>query len=298
MQRSWRIDGPFNLRQTLRFVLPTVGPSVAGDDRGVTYAVHTTQGPASVTVAVEEGALVATAVGDGAAPALSNVPRLVGWDDDPSAFRPGSGPLRELHLGNRGLRLGSTGRVFDVALPTILGQRVTTDEAKKSYRQVVRRFGEPAPGGSGLTLPPKAEAIAALDYEDFHRFGVERNRAQIVIEVARRERRLEEIIAMTNDDARRRLAAIRGIGPWTIGQIMGAAWGDRDAVPRGDYHLPHLIAWFLAGEPRGTDDRMEELLEPYRPHRRRAMLLIKQSGVHAPRYGPRTRKGTIGQYNS
>jgi 3-methyladenine DNA glycosylase/8-oxoguanine DNA glycosylase len=74
---------------------------------------------------------------------------------------------------------------------------------------------------------------------------------------------------------------------------MGAAWGDRDAVPTGDFHLPNTVAWALAGEPRADDDRMKELLEPYRPQRRRALLLLKTSGIKAPRYGPRTPKSII-----
>ena len=38
--------------------------------------------------------------------------------------------------------------------------------------------------------------------------------------------------------------------------------GDPDAVSVGDYHLPNQVAWALAGEPRGDDARMLELLEP------------------------------------
>jgi 3-methyladenine DNA glycosylase/8-oxoguanine DNA glycosylase len=298
VQRVWKIEGPIDLRQTLRFVLPKTGSSSGFPEDDVVFATRTGQGPATVTLSIVEDSLVGRALGSGADEALENVPRIVGLDDNPAIFRPGTGPLRDLHLRNRGLRLGSTGRVFDAALPTILGQRVTKDEATKSYRQLVRTFGDGAPGAPGLWLPPRAEVVAALRYEDFHRFGVERARAEIVIEVARRATRLEEIGSMERADAIRRLAAVRGLGPWTVAQIMGTAWGDRDAIPRGDFHLPNTVSWLLAGEPRGTDDQMEELLEPYRPYRRRAMLLIKLSAVHAPRYGPRSLQGTIGQYNS
>ena len=74
----------------------------------------------------------------------------------------------------------------------------------------------------------------------------------------------------------------------TSGHVMGVAWGDRDAVPVGDFHLPNTVAWTLAGEPRADDDRMLELLEPYRPHRRRVVTLLKRSGASAPKYGPKT----------
>jgi 3-methyladenine DNA glycosylase/8-oxoguanine DNA glycosylase len=242
---------------------------------------------------VSGGRLDAESIGPGAESALDLVPRTVGLDDDPTLFAAGDGLLRELHLRNLGLRLGSTGRVFDALLPTILGQRVTTDEAERSYRRVVSSFGQPAPGDTGIAIPPAPSTLATLSYEDLHSCGIERGRAQLVIEAARRARRLEAIVTMEKQPAVRRLMAIRGIGPWTTGMVMGAAWGDRDALPRGDFHIPNTVSWVLAGEPRGSDDRMEELLEPYRPYRRRAMILVKLSGVPAPRYGPRSPKSTI-----
>ena len=52
-------------------------------------------------------------------------------------------------------------------------------------------------------------------------------------------------------------------------------------------NLPNLVAWALAGEPRGNDARMLELLEPYRGRRALVVRLLELSGVRAPRYGPR-----------
>ena len=92
---------------------------------------------------------------------------------------------------------------------------------------------------------------------------------------------------MNREDAFARLTAVRGVGAWTAGHVMGIAWGDSDAVPVGDFHLPNTVAFALAGEPRADDNRMLELLEPYRGHRRRVILLLKGAGIRAPKYGPR-----------
>jgi 3-methyladenine DNA glycosylase/8-oxoguanine DNA glycosylase len=83
------------------------------------------------------------------------------------------------------------------------------------------------------------------------------------------------------------LRAFAGIGPWTAAEVGIRALGDPDAVSVGDYHLPNLVCWALAGEPRGTDERMLELLEPYRGQRGRVARLLELSGLRAPRYGSR-----------
>ena len=69
-----------------------------------------------------------------------------------------------------------------------------------------------------------------------------------------------------------------GIGPWTAAEVGVRALGDEDAVSVGDFHLPNLVAYALAREPRGTDARMLELLEPYRGQRARVVRLLELSG--------------------
>jgi len=69
--------------------------------------------------------------------------------------------------------------------------------------------------------------------------------------------------------------------------VATVALGDRDSVSLGDYNLPNTVSWALAGEPRGTDERMLGLLEPYRGHRARVLRLLAAAGITAPRFGPR-----------
>ncbi|HSJ72307.1 MAG TPA: DNA-3-methyladenine glycosylase 2 family protein, partial [Acidimicrobiia bacterium] len=160
--------------------------------------------------------------------------------------------------------------------------------AGASLRSVVRRWGAPAPGPrSDLRSVPVPSRIAALSYGDLHACGVERRRAEVLIEVSRRAHRLGETVDMTPVEARRRLRSVKGIGAWTTELVMGSALGDVDAVPVGDYHLPNTVVYALAKEPRGDDARMLELLERYRPERRRVIVAIVQSGVRAPQYGHR-----------
>jgi 3-methyladenine DNA glycosylase/8-oxoguanine DNA glycosylase len=220
---------------------------------------------------------------------VDRVPALLGFDDQPETFNPVSRLLWDLHRHHAGLRLGRTGLVFEALLPTILEQKVPSVEAYASYARLVRALGEAAPGDAGLMLPPSPQRLAATPYWAVHRFGVERRRFAIIQLAASRAARLESTVELEPAEARRRLVTLPGIGPWSAAEVSAVAYGDRDVVSLGDYHLPHQVAWALGGEVRGTEARMVELLEPYRGHRARVIRLLTLGGIQAPRFGPRMR---------
>jgi 3-methyladenine DNA glycosylase/8-oxoguanine DNA glycosylase len=179
----------------------------------------------------------------------------------------------------------ATGLLFPRALRAVLEQKVTGQEAHRAYRAIVRHFGEPAPGPAGLTLPPDPAAVAATPYWRFHPFGVEQRRTQVLLRVAAEAARLEG--CADSAAATQRMIAIPGIGPWTAAEVVRIVYGDPDAVSVGDFHIPNSVAWALAGEPRGTDARMLELLEPFAGHRGRVCDLLAAGGIGAPKFGPR-----------
>jgi hypothetical protein len=47
-----------------------------------------------------------------------------------------------------------------------------------------------------------------------------------------------------------------------------------------------MVVHHLTGRPRGTDEEMLELLDPFRPHRGRVTRLLHTLG-HEPSFGPR-----------
>jgi 3-methyladenine DNA glycosylase/8-oxoguanine DNA glycosylase len=264
-----------------------IGPSLRRDGGDVWRATRTPEGPATVHLHPEGSCLEVEAWGAGAGWAVAHASSLCGEEDDDTGFHPGQGIVRDLWRRHPGLRLPRTQAVFEALVPTVLGQLVTSEEAHASYRALVMALGEPAPGPTRLTLPPSPQVLASTPYWTFHRFGVERRRAETIIRAARSAKRLEETLTMDIAGAYARLEAFPGVGRWTAAKVAGVALGDPDAVPVGDYHLPHTVGYLFEGTPRSTDERMLELLEPYRGHRGRVIRLLMQAGVTAPRFGPR-----------
>jgi 3-methyladenine DNA glycosylase/8-oxoguanine DNA glycosylase len=252
--------------------------------------MRTEAGPATLAVHAGATAVEVEAWGPGARSAIDGAPRLLGFEDEPAAFTPADAFMADLHRRHRGLRIGATGSVVDALVPAILEQKVTTVEAHRSWRRLVRAHGEPAPGPlPDLRLPPEPRRLARLGYADFHPLGVERRRAEVIRTVCKRAHRLDALRHRPAAEARRILELLPGIGPWTSAVVTLRSHGDPDAVIVGDYNLPNLVTFSLTGERDGTDDRMLELLEPYRGQRARAQLLLKRGGTSPPRRAPRAR---------
>ena len=260
---------------------------------------RTPEGPVTIRLVPSGMEIRAQAWGPGAAWAIEQAPELVGADDDPGDFADrvaaSSHPfLRTLLSRYHAIRVGRTRRVLEALVPAFIEQKVTGAEASTAFVALVRRHGEPAPGPweaegrrSPMRVPPAAAKMAGLPGYAYHPLGLERRRADAIRIAASRAGRVEESVDLPLADAYARLRALPLVGPWTAAEVGVRAFGDPDAVSVGDFHLAHAVCRALAGEPRGTDERMLELLVPFDGHRARVIRLIEAAGIQAPRRGPR-----------
>ena len=120
-------------------------------DGAVWRGVRTPEGPASLRLAVRAdlASVVATAWGPGAEWVLASVPSMLGAADDDSGFVAHHPQVALAARRFPGWRVPRTGLVIEALVPAILEQKVTGQEAFGSYRTLVRRYGEPAPGEGG-----------------------------------------------------------------------------------------------------------------------------------------------------
>lgn len=294
--RKLRISGPFDLAATLTplgtgFGDPTfqVSRSRSTDGTGARVATtaHTPMGPASLEVVCEAaGSVVARAWGEGAAWILDQLPDFVGAGDDPLGWTPPKA-LRDFARRGVGARFPRTHRALEALVVVVLQQKVTGKEAARAFRNVVRRYSEPAPGLPELWLPLTPQMLRDLPPAELPPLGVPARQGELLRELGWRAKR---IAALAEDDAsemKERLQRLPGVGPWTVESLAFRALGDTDAVPVGDFHLPNIVAYNLAGEDRADDARMLELLEPFRGQRGRVLRWIHEAGRLPPKRGPR-----------
>jgi len=282
---------PYDLVRTLGPLRHGLGdPTIRLEPGRVRRATRTPDGPTTLEAVDAGQRLIVRAWGPGSVWALDRAPDLLGLTDDPSALdalRPPHRLVVELARRFAGLRIARTNRVVEALVPAILEQKITGEEARRIYRALVRAHGEPAPGPFGLWLQPAPGRLAALPYHAYHPLGLERRRAETLRRIGSLADRLETATTMPIEEAHRRLGSVVGVGAWTVNEVARDALGDPDAVSVGDYHLPRLVAFALAGEPRADDTRMLELLEPYRGQRGRVIRLLETSRMSMPRRGPR-----------
>lgn len=265
-------------------------PGVWSDRERYAVAFHAPAGPCVLTLVPKSRTEVEAEIegeGDAIEPRLA---AACGASDDPERLLPLTAHLPRLHSLVRRSRLVRMPAVpwrYEIAVGTVIQQRVDFDGAARSYAALIERHGTRAPGASGLRLLPSPAQLGALPSHAFRALGIDGQRERALRSIASSD-------ALDTDDAataRARLQRVPGFGPWTIESILNLAYGDPDAVPTGDYWLPHLVSNALHGKARSSDEEMLGYLAPFGGQRMRLIRVLHDAGFGAQRFGPRMRRG-------
>ncbi|MFD6434460.1 DNA-3-methyladenine glycosylase family protein [Streptomyces venezuelae] len=299
LTRTWQPPYPLDLGLTLGPLRRGPGDPTfrTTPDGSVWRASRTPLGPGTLRVAARGDSVEAEAWGPGAAWLLDGLPALLGATDDPALFTPRHRLVAVTAHRRPGLRLLRTGLVLESLIPSILEQKITTEEAYRAWRLLVRKYGEPAPGPTPaqarMHVMPDPRGWAMIPSWEWHKAGVDNKRSSTILRAVARAGRLEEAASMEPPQARTRLELIPGIGPWTSAETVQRSNGAPDEVTVGDVHLPGIIGHALADNRDANDEDMLALLAPYEGQRHRAARLVLLSGRTPPRRDPKMRKTNI-----
>lgn len=211
--------------------------------------------------------------------------RILDLDADPAAVDatlradPVLAPLVDAAPGRR---VPGSPDPEEFAVRAVLGQQVSTAAARTHAARLVRGYGTPLPdglAGPGSTLThlfPAAPALTAVEPDE------------LAMPRTRRRTLLTLVGALAAGDlvldpadvpaARAALAALPGIGPWTVGSVAMRALGDPDAF------LPTDLGVRAAAERLGLPTRDRDLIaraEAWRPHRAYATQYLWSALDHA-----------------
>jgi len=184
-------------------------PTFRRDPDGTIWrGIRTPQGASTLRLAQVAGSgLEATAWGPGAGWVLASVPAMLGEQDDPTGFVAHHPQVAEAARRFSGWRVPRTGLVLEALVPAIIEQKVAGHEAFASYRTLIHRYGERAPGegdARGLWVAPGAGAWARIPSWEWLRAGVDGSRSAAAVRAAGAAGRLEQCVDLTRDEAHRR----------------------------------------------------------------------------------------------
>lgn len=240
--------------------------------------------PATLEFQREPEGLLVTAYAPEAEALLEDTLIGLTQDDRYRSFVTGDSGIWRLYRSQPGMRLLRFPWLYEMTCSAILQQRIRTVDAMRDWRQICQRWGTAAP--LGLRAFPSADRLSRVAQFELQALGIDAQRTRTLLRFAQESRFVPLKTTMSFTEIRWHLLRIPGIGPWTTESVLGYGAGDVDAAIPGDLHLPHLTCYALAGEIPGSDERMMELLEPFRGHRFRIIRLIYASRLTVPRSTP------------
>ncbi|MGD0875094.1 MAG: AlkA N-terminal domain-containing protein [Acidimicrobiales bacterium] len=210
--------------------------------------------------------------------AVGRLRRLLDLDADPVAVVQalGSDPvLGPSVTAMPGLRTPGHVDGGELALRAVLGQQVSVAGARTVAGRLAAEHGRSLPDtfGSLTCLFPSAAAIAALSPKQL---PMPASRARAVLGLASALASGEVVLdaGADRDAVAERLAAIEGIGPWTVAYIRLRALGDPDAFLPGDLGVRRALeARGLPGDARSA----ASMAEAWRPWRSYALQYLWSS---------------------
>jgi AraC family transcriptional regulator of adaptative response / DNA-3-methyladenine glycosylase II len=218
---------------------------------------------------------------------------LMDLDSDPMAVSEALGHdrlLGPLVRATPGRRVPGHAGEHELAIRAVLGQQVSLRGAATLAARLVAAFGEmlPHPVGAVTHVFPSAARVADADPE---RLAMPNARRRALLTLARALATGELVLApeVDRDEARERLLALPGIGPWTTEYVAMRVLRDPDAFLATDLGVRRALER-LGHEGRPINAL--RLAERWRPYRAYALQYLWSSLLLAdPRPGRRWPEG-------
>ena len=215
------------------------------------------------------------------ASAISRCRWMLDLDADPVAVGAvlSQDPLMATLVGNHpGRRVPRTVDPDEFAVRAVLGQQVSTAAARTHAARLVSAYGDPItdPQGGLTHLFPTPHLLASLDTSVLA-MPQSRRRTLMGLVQALDRGRLDLDVGADWHEARAKLNALPGFGPWTVESIAMRSLGDPDAFLAGD--LGVKLAAGRLGMPT-TPKALTEHSHLWRPWRSYAVQYLWATSDH------------------
>lgn len=159
------------------------------------------------------------------------------------------------NISPKGIRIPGAFDAYETAISIILGQLISTDQARAKMKSLVLKYGiliSKSPDEVYLFPTPNKLKNAQLE-----ELGMTRHKANAIRELSRLidEKNLVLDHSVDLDETKSLLLKIKGIGAWTTEMIAMRCLGDSDAYPKKDLIVMRAIEAGLVNEEEWSSQR-------------------------------------------
>jgi 3-methyladenine DNA glycosylase/8-oxoguanine DNA glycosylase len=153
----------------------------------------------------------------------------------------------------RGLHIPQTQSLWEALVLAILGQQVSSQVSRQMRNMLVEKYGR-AIKDSGVIYRafPRPEVLVKAGLEDLYLIKMSKRKARYIFDtalaLASRERDLDSLRSLPDNEVVRKLTEIRGVGLWTAHWFLIRGLGRPDAFPHGDLALRRTMKGLFHNE--------------------------------------------------
>ena len=152
--------------------------------------------------------------------------------------------------------------LFGALLRQVVGQQISVGAARAILGRLAALFGGEAP------TPPQ---LLATDPERLRSVGLSRQKASYVRALAQHVESgalgLDRLAELPDDEVRKQLMAVKGIGRWSADMTLLVELGRPDVLPSGDLGVRKAVHKEYGLPALPTPKEVDFLGEKWRPHR-------------------------------
>ncbi|KMJ57492.1 DNA-3-methyladenine glycosylase [Bacillus sp. LL01] len=168
--------------------------------------------------------------------------------------------------------------LYHCLMKCIIHQQVNMKFAHTLTQRFVHTFGFEK---DGVWFYPKPEDVAKLDYEQVTELKMSRRKAEYIIDtsklIADGELPLYELHQKPDEEILKELVRVRGIGPWTVQNLLLFGLGRPNLFPIADIGIQNALKKLKGLDQKPTHLQMQEWSKDWEPYLSYASLYLWRS---------------------
>ena len=180
-------------------------------------------------------------------------------------------------LSAQARKRGRPADAYGALVRSIVGQQLSTKAARTIYERVAALYG-------GTT--PTPQQIIDTDPDELRAAGLSRAKAAYLRSLAEHvvdgDLEIDRLDELPDEQVYEELTAVKGLGRWTVDMFMMFHLGRPDVLPVGDLGIRRAVQINYGLDDLPAPAQLEQIAEPWRPHRTLASLYLWESLDNAP----------------